>query len=223
VGISQRAGNDPGFHRLLMTPDGSSIIELESYQMKRGCEFEFSHSFVEDYAPHFDGGLNASAVSSLLSDPSTERMRAANVAPNAAGITKKRALTNSFKKKVRSGEAGCLAASDDEVPRLTYLALVEEDDGFPLDDQADDEDADTMGSEANASSSDEYSFPLMMLPALPAVLFLMVMVALSLVSRMERPSDRAIKKARSSYSLTSDEEPCVNEEEVTGYVPFVPR
>ena len=62
VGMSRRGGNDPGFHRVILSDDGGQVTEVEAYQMKRGCEFSWGHSFVESYAPHLDDGFNAAKV-----------------------------------------------------------------------------------------------------------------------------------------------------------------
>ena len=59
---TRRGGNDPGFHRVILSDDGRQVTEGESYQMKRGCAFEWGHSFVESYAPHLDDGFNAAQV-----------------------------------------------------------------------------------------------------------------------------------------------------------------
>ena len=60
--LSRRGGNDPGFHRVILSDDGRQVTEVESYQMKRGCAFSWGHSFVESYAPHLDDGFNADKV-----------------------------------------------------------------------------------------------------------------------------------------------------------------
>lgn len=47
---------------------------------------------MQDYAPHLDGGIDSASVAALLADPKTAAARRANVAPNAAGITKSTAV-----------------------------------------------------------------------------------------------------------------------------------
>lgn len=122
VGVSPRGGNDPGFHRYILSDDGGQVTEIESYQMKRGCAFEWGHSFVESYAPHLDDGVDAAAVGQLLRDPRTERVRRANAAPNAAGLTPLDAAQPKYAERVRKGEAGCLAPGQQEVAREAFVA-----------------------------------------------------------------------------------------------------
>jgi hypothetical protein len=38
-----------GFKRVFLSSDGTRTLEIESYQMKRGCSFSFGHSAVESY------------------------------------------------------------------------------------------------------------------------------------------------------------------------------
>ena len=157
VGVSPRGGNDAGFHRFFMSADGRAVTEIESYQMKRGCDFEFGHSFVDDYAPHFDAGFSGKAVASLINDASKTHVRRANVAPNAAGITKKMASDPGYADRVRRSRDGCLAEEDEEVPRAELVSrlekegvdLLEEDspseDGEEEDEEEDEEDAKEQG------------------------------------------------------------------------------
>ena len=130
TGVSPRGGNDPGFHRVFLSGDGARVTEVESYQMKRGCDFEWGHSMVESYAPHLDAGIDAAAVAGLLQDPATKKARKANVAPNAAGITKaqvfgKTGEAEAFRALVRRGEAGCLAPDAVEVPPAALVERAE--------------------------------------------------------------------------------------------------
>lgn len=130
TGVSPRGGNDPGFHRVFLTGDGARVTEVESYQMKRGCDFEWGHSMVESYSPHLDAGIDAAAVAGLLQDPATKKVRKANVAPNAAGITKaqvfgKTGEAEAFRALVRRGEAGCLAPDAVEVPPAALVQRAE--------------------------------------------------------------------------------------------------
>lgn len=127
VGVSRRGGNDPGFNRFFMSADGTMITEVESYQMKRGCVYEFGHSMVDDYAPHFNEGFSGHAVAALLKNESKVDVRKANVAPNAAGITKKAANSAAYIDRVRKGEAGCLAPSEREVLRAEYVSRLEQE------------------------------------------------------------------------------------------------
>ena len=162
VGVSPRGGNDAGFQRFFMTADASEIVEIESYSIKRGCEFELEHSFVDDYGPHLDGGITREAVDALLADKKLDARRAANVAPNAAGITKEVAAEKGYAEKVRKGEAGCLpprgADGGDETaqPRaasaaggVTPAASLAAVGGAP---GGDDEDAEVGGEAAPAGS-----------------------------------------------------------------------
>ena len=150
TGVSPRGGNDPGFHRIFLSGDGARVTEVESYQMKRGCDFEWGHSMVESYAPHLDAGIDAAAVAGLLQDPATKKARKANVAPNAAGITKaqvfgKTGEAEAFRALVRRGEAGCLAPDAVEVPPAALVERAEAE-GEDVMEPADDGEAEAVSS-----------------------------------------------------------------------------
>jgi len=129
VGVSARGGNDPGFKRVFMSADGKRTLDIESYQMKRGCTFSFGHSAVQDYAPHFDHGIDATSVRNMLRDGRMLQMREANSAPNAAGITKITLEDPKYIERVRAGMDGCLAEDVEEVPRFSQVGSQELSEG----------------------------------------------------------------------------------------------
>jgi len=107
VGVSRRGGNDPGFHRVVLDETGSKVQDIESYQMKKGCEYSLSFSYVKAYAPYFNDGINADSVRQSLKDRSLDRVRRGNIRPQQAGHTQADLNKPAFLRTVRAGGAGC--------------------------------------------------------------------------------------------------------------------
>lgn len=111
VGISRRGKNDPGFQRVLMNNGASKVMDIENYSMKgKSCEFTFSSSYKQRYAPYFDHGITAKAVKASIDDDRLDAARTDNISPVAVrALTPKQSDQPSWMNQVRMGStAGCM-------------------------------------------------------------------------------------------------------------------
>jgi len=109
AGISRRGLNDPQFQRIYLEKEHGAyeIQDIDVIQMMKGCDFEVSFSFVDQFKPHFDTGINIATLKNFVEDESMKAIVESQLALSASPYDKTTLKDPLFLASVRAGIAGC--------------------------------------------------------------------------------------------------------------------
>ena len=108
VGVSRRGGNDPGLQIVELNKDGTKVVDVLSYQMSgEGCSYALNHSFVEQYQPYFNNGIDAAAVYNSLLDSRLDPIRLLNSHRDDSQLTKAMMTNETILDLCRTEEMTC--------------------------------------------------------------------------------------------------------------------
>jgi len=122
AGISRRALNDPQFQRIyldfaepILRADDSltyEIKDIEVLSMKEGCDFTFSYSFRDVFAPHFNNGITTKTLKAMVNDTAMREVVESHLAMSVSAYTSKNLTDAEFLNSVRNGVDGCAVRED---------------------------------------------------------------------------------------------------------------